>query len=526
MYRSFYGFQIDPFGPLPPPHVLYLTETHREALATLVYGVLERKPFVVILGEVGVGKSTVLKAAMARLADEPIRLVEVSHPLITPDRFTQLLARAVGVADPDRLTYLDIDQVDAAHCARADEVNQIAFMIDEAQLMPHDTLEFIRLVSNMKATQSGLLQFIFVGQPEFWTVLERPEFRHLKQRIAIRCRIAPLSPKEARNYIEFRLQMAGATIAQTMTKGALDDLIRQSGGIPRRINVIADNALLTAYGAGIRPMTAAHVREAVRGVDGLPKPATSWRRRFIFAGSCAAALILGAVIATVIRSSPEPGPESAAAAAGAVPTAPSSTPAPTVPAPLPAPPVPPERASVGLAPPPPTSPATVPLGAAPPLAAEVKPVVPPVPVAVSPPVLPPPPAAVPKAAAPATPWVVPVEQAPPPLPPVDRSNLEKSAAAASPVSPQSGVPSATLAPDSQGTAPVSQKDLPPSPSLMRYKVAYGETTFAIVKRFYGGLNEKTLELFLAANPSIRNSNKIIAGSYILVPSSAPHATEK
>ena len=306
MYRSFYQFRSDPFGVIPPSQPLYLSETHREALATLVYGVLERKPFVAILGEVGVGKSTVLKAALERVGSEPVTVVEARHPLIGPDKVTQMLADAVGVAGSDALTIHDIDAVDRALCANAiaDTGKRVTFVIDEAQLLPPDTLEFIRLVSNMEATSAGFLQFLLIGQTEFREIMDSHEFRHLGQRIAIRCAISPLSDAEARDYIDFRLRIAGAARPETMTAGAVKELLRAAKGIPRRINVIADNALVTGYGRGVRPITAKIMRESVRAVDGGEQRMSRTALAALVTAGMVLSWGLGATLATMLRPPP------------------------------------------------------------------------------------------------------------------------------------------------------------------------------------------------------------------------------
>jgi general secretion pathway protein A len=303
MYRSFYQFRSDPFGVIPPSYPLYLSETHREALATLVYGVLDRKPFVAILGEVGVGKSTVLKAALERVGFEPVTIVEASHPLIGPDKVTQMLADAVGVAGSGALTIQDIDTVDRALCAdaTADPGKRVTFVIDEAQLLPPETLEFIRLVSNMGAIRAGFLQFLLIGQTEFREIIDSHEFRQLGQRIAIRCTISPLSDAEARDYIDFRLRIAGAATPQIMTAGAVQELLRAARGIPRRINVIADNALITGYGQGVRPITAKIMREAVRVVDGGEKRMSRTRIAALVTAVIVLGWGLGATVATTQR---------------------------------------------------------------------------------------------------------------------------------------------------------------------------------------------------------------------------------
>jgi general secretion pathway protein A len=498
MYYSFYQLQSNPFGALPPEHPLFLTEAHKEALATLVYGLIERKPFVAIIGEVGTGKSTVLQAALGRVRSHPIRIVEVSHPLISPDRVTQLLAAAAGIEAADSLTFADIDSVDQAFLRGDGGSSHTALVIDEAQLVPSETLEFIRLVSNMKAAQGGFLQFLFVGQPEFWALLETEQFRHLRQRISLRCSIAPLSETDSRSYLTFRLQLVGATLPQTFTPGAVTALIKAAGGIPRRINSIADNALLIGFGTGTRPVTATIIRDAIRTLDGrdLPTKAVIARPKTVIAAGIAmlAAGALSWFLSEHGTDTPPPPPQAEAASpaqpaadAGAAPKAVSSpmpqqhdAAAQSVPAANPpqvlAGPLPTARAATQ---------ATSPVAAAP--------------------------VAAPSIPQPAGPGANPMPPIVPPAPPPVAASTASSTATASPV--PTADPAATMSPIplASGTRPALQH------GEIRYRVRRGDTVYSILDRYDRTIDDKTLKYFLERNPSITDSNRILEGTDVIVP---------
>lgn len=513
MYLSFFNLTGFPFTARFDINHLFLSETHSEALSAIVYGVLERKPFVVILGEVGLGKTAILKAALARLAAEPIHIVNVSYPLIAPDGITALLAEAAQLDHPEAFTTRDLNTVDDALLAKPGGRDHIVMIIDEAQAMPAETLEFIRLVSNLRAAQAGILQFILVGQPEFWDTLSRYEFRHLRQRIAIRRVMTSLSKADARRYIEFRLQLAGGTVQQTMTPRALKALIAAAAGVPRRINMIADNALLNGYAENLKPITHQMVHEAVKALGGEYKPRRKPRPWGLIAGLAAAAILLVVSFAVALK--------------GGNTTVTTET--------------------AQLAPPQPAAPPP------PPPVAVMKPTAMPAPTAKQPSASAPAPA--PQIAATTAPVAVATMVAKPPTAPPPRAAASPPAriAAASPVvaTPAISAPAETLPADSDLPPPatgatvdepaIATDDTPPAPAetadaalprqalsrvQTKYKVRFGETVYLLVRRFYGKLTERNVQDFLALNPSIKSPGKILEGSYVLVPSSRPVLDEK
>lgn len=549
MYLSFFNLTGFPFSSRFDINHLFLSETHSEALSAIIYGVLERKPFVVILGEVGLGKTAILQAALARLASEPIHIINVSYPLIKPDGITALLADAALLDNAEAYTTRDLNTVDDALLAKPGGRDHIVMIIDEAQAIPSETLEFVRLVSNLRAAQAGILQFILVGQPEFWGTLSRYDFRHLRQRIAIRRVMTSLSKADAQRYIEFRLQLAGSTVKQTMTPRALKELLAAAGGVPRRINMIADNALLNGYAENVKPITHQMVREAVRALGGEYRRPQKRRPWGLIAGLAAACVLLGVAFTVAIKGGNTP-----------------SSPAPAQTAQLPAtmPPAlgpsaaPPTRTAVTPLEQPGPKPLAGPaagsgateddLGLIPGLDAAAPPPRPPDYIAAAPTITPPasspaaskvesvlpaqiaasttkseakpsPPPAAAKAPAPAAQGMT--DDLPPAAYPADQAPKPSKRAAkhlADEMRPPStkGVSVADATLPHKGGADVN----------MRYKVRFGETVYELVRHFYGKLTERNVDSFLKLNPSIKSPGMILEGSYVLVPSSRPVLDEK
>ena len=247
MYNGFFGFDVDPFRVNPDPRFLYFSESHREALATLVYAVKERKGFIVLTGEVGTGKTTVLNALMQKL-DRKVRSAYLCNSALSLEDFFAYLFEELGIepvepfrkaATLHRLNHFLID--------RLRQGQQTLLLVDEAQNLSAELLEEIRLLSNLETPQSKLIQIILVGQPELADKLERPELRQLRQRIELRHTIRPLTGDEAAEYVKERMLIAGHESGDVFGISSLRAVARLSQGIPRVINVICDNALLISF---------------------------------------------------------------------------------------------------------------------------------------------------------------------------------------------------------------------------------------------------------------------------------------
>ena len=264
MYTSFFGLAEKPFAITPDPRYLFLSERHAEALAHLLYGIDDAGGFVQLTGEVGTGKTTIVRSLLAQTpAHADVALI--LNPRVTPEEFLLAICDELHVAfrTPrvrgsikalvDHLNLLLLD----AH-ARG---RRVVLVIDEAQQLSADVLEQVRLLTNLETARAKLLQIILVGQPELRELLARTDLRQLAQRITGRYHLDPLARHESAAYVRHRLRVAGAT-SEVFTDAALAELHRLAQGVPRLLNVIADRALLGAYTREQRRVTPALVRRA------------------------------------------------------------------------------------------------------------------------------------------------------------------------------------------------------------------------------------------------------------------------
>lgn len=264
MYTQFFGLQVKPFNLTPNPQFLYLSKTHREVYAHLLYGVQNRVGFIEVTGEVGTGKTTVLRTFLGELSPEEYRVALIFNPRLTAIELLRCINREFGLQTQaetlsqlvDDLNYFLIEE---NHAGRVP-----VLVIDEAQNLSGDVLEQIRLLSNLETETEKLIQIILAGQPELSQVLNRPELRQLNQRVAVRYHLAPLDPRDCREYICHRLKVAGRPDGELFSPTATRRVHRLTGGVPRLINLLCDRALLIGYADGIGRLTTREVRKAAR----------------------------------------------------------------------------------------------------------------------------------------------------------------------------------------------------------------------------------------------------------------------
>jgi general secretion pathway protein A len=286
MYIRFFGLNEKPFAITPDPRYLYLSERHAEALAHLLYGINESGGFIQLTGEVGTGKTTVVRTLLSRVPHHADVAV-ILNPRVTPVEFLLTICEELGLgiehADRDSVKQM-VDALNRRLLAAHADGRRIIVIVDEAQNLSADVLEQVRLLTNLETPTQKLLQIILIGQPELRELLDRTELRQLAQRITGRYHLEPLSQEETRGYVRHRLRVAGAA-EEIFTPSALTEVHRLSGGIPRVINVTCDRALLGAYTQETHKVTAALVRRAAGEVYG---------RRFVpvWLGWLAAALAL------------------------------------------------------------------------------------------------------------------------------------------------------------------------------------------------------------------------------------------
>ncbi len=344
MYTSFFGLREKPFAITPDPRYLYLSERHAEALAHLLYGINEAGGFIQLTGEIGTGKTTVIRSLLEQLPGHA-DVALILNPRVTPAEFLLTICEELHVHVPESgrgSTKVLMDLLGRHLLDTHARGRRVVLIVDEAQNLGTETLEQVRLLTNLETATTKLLQIILIGQPELRDLLDRPELRQLAQRITGRYHLSPLSQAETAGYVKHRMRVAGAT-AEAFTPTALREVHRLSHGIPRVINVICDRALLGAFTQEDHRVGAALIRQAASEVYGRPIPAP-WLK-WATAGALAAALVfvgLGLWSLFASRAGPSaaaPAPE-AAAATGPLPATPDPSPAPAA---LPEAPVPLEQ---------------------------------------------------------------------------------------------------------------------------------------------------------------------------------------
>jgi general secretion pathway protein A len=264
MYERFYGLNERPFDLSPNPRFLCFTPQHREALAHLEYGLSGRPGLTVILGEAGTGKTTLVRKALQAATASTV--VHLSNPTLTRAEFFEYLAGGFGfssAAGQSKIQFLRELQEALDDESRA----RLALVVDEAQSVPYELLEEIRLLTNAESTTGRSIAVALVGQPELARRLDEARLRQLKQRVVLRCELTPLSLKDTAAYIAGRVKTAGGEAAQIFARDAVVAIHQHSHGIPRVISVICDNALVNGFAADQRPVEAATVAEVSRSLS-------------------------------------------------------------------------------------------------------------------------------------------------------------------------------------------------------------------------------------------------------------------
>ena len=262
MYRAHFGLVRRPFEMTPDPSFLVLGEAHREGLATLVYGVKARKGFVLLTGEVGTGKTTLLHALLSQL-DASTASAFVFNPRLDPLDFFRVLFDEYGIETPCRTKGEYLLALNRFLIQRLERDETTLLIVDEAQNLSTEMLEEIRLLSNLETPRSKLLQIMLVGQPELNDLLGRAQLRQLRQRIVLRHHLRPFDEKETTAYVEERMRLAGYTGKGVFDRGALRELFAATGGVPRLVNIVCDGALLLGYSRGSDGIGRREIREVV-----------------------------------------------------------------------------------------------------------------------------------------------------------------------------------------------------------------------------------------------------------------------
>ena len=267
MYEPYYQLKERAFNLTPDPRFLYFTERHCEALANLVYGIRERKGFLVLSGEVGTGKTTLINALLDTLERANVLSALIFNPLLSVSEFFEYLMNEFNLKAPGRSKSQILVTLNSLLLERYRMGQVTVLIVDEAQNLSSELLEEIRLLTNLETATEKLLQILLVGQPELSLKLNSPNLRQLKQRISLRCSLDPLSMFETKEYINTRLEIAGLPNQQLFADATIAEIFRSSGGIPRLVNTICDNALLTGYACDAKSVGIEIIREVCEDLE-------------------------------------------------------------------------------------------------------------------------------------------------------------------------------------------------------------------------------------------------------------------
>jgi general secretion pathway protein A len=271
MYESFYSLRERPFDLTPNPRFLLLTGKHREALSNLHYGLLSRRALTLLIGDAGTGKTTLVRAAVGEFERQGALIAYLNNPTLTRHEFYEFLAGAFGCDPASAGSKMKLlKELGGMLEQRSANGSLTGLVIDEAQSLPDELLEEVRLLANIETATDKLLPVVLAGQPELADRLNRPSLRQLKQRVALRCLLGSLDARETAEYIAGRIRVAGGNSALVFTRQAVEGVFEHSGGIPRLISVICDNAMISGFAADRRPVSRDIVEDVCRDFD-LPK---------------------------------------------------------------------------------------------------------------------------------------------------------------------------------------------------------------------------------------------------------------
>lgn len=296
MYTNFFRLSRLPFEASPDPGFLFDGPAHREAIASIEYAVATRMGFIMLTGEVGLGKTTVIRAFLNRYDRGRLLPIYVFHPLVTFDELLELISDELGLTlDAAIGSFNRLRAIQRELIRLYGEDRQVVLVIDEAQRLPEDTLENLRLLTNLETDDAKLLQIVLVGQPELEAILAQPQLRQLEQRIMLKARLESLTREDSIRYLRHRLTLAGADDPEdVLSVGALDTIVELADGVPRRMNILANRTLIDAFGGDEKPVTAARVRRVAHaGLQRLPAPAPAKpRQRFWQVGGVVLLLLI------------------------------------------------------------------------------------------------------------------------------------------------------------------------------------------------------------------------------------------
>ena len=280
MYSRFYGFTTEPFQNTPDLDFLFLSTNHKEALACIEYGIRQRKGFIAITGEAGVGKTIILRSYLTKVDAQKQKTIYILNPRVSFDSVLTTILKELSAEPVAGPATQKLNQLHEVLIAEYRNDRTVVLIIDEAQNMPIETLESIRLLLNLETAKEKLIQMVFVGQPELDTLLNRYELRQVRERIALRARIAPLTKTESEDYIDHRLSLVRGEPRAVFSKQALDRIVKSANGIPRRLNILCDAVLIAGFEYRQAIISDRIAKEAIAAFIGLSQPPRRLQPRY------------------------------------------------------------------------------------------------------------------------------------------------------------------------------------------------------------------------------------------------------
>ena len=290
MYRQHFGFTESPFSLTPDTQFYFNNTSHREVLSAILLALKHSEGFIKVVGEVGTGKTLLCRKLLDHL-DGRYQTAYIPNPYLSPDELKWFLAEEIGVTTANKPAYKLLHDINHRLIELAANKRQVVLIVDEAQAMPRETLEALRLLTNLETAKRKLLQVVLLGQPELDDMLDRPDLRQLKQRIVFAEYLQAIKPEHIAHYVQARLKAAGYQGEPLFSRAALNRLAEASAGVPRLINVLCHKALMAAYGEGAHRVEAKHMRRAVKDTPESRGGGRLWR--WLLGGAVAAFLLVG-----------------------------------------------------------------------------------------------------------------------------------------------------------------------------------------------------------------------------------------
>ena len=280
MYSGFYGFTTEPFQNTPDLDFLFLSPNHKEALACIEYGIRQRKGFIAITGEAGVGKTIILRSYLTKVDANKQKTIYILNPRVSFDSLLTTILKELSAEPVAGPVTQKLNQLHEVLIAEYRNDHTVLLIIDEAQNIPIETLESIRMLSNLETAREKLIQVILMGQPELHALLNRYELRQVRERIVLRAKIAPLTKTESEDYIDHRLSVVRREPRAVFSKQALDRIVKSANGIPRRLNILCDAVLIAGFEYRQAIISGRIAKEAIAVFNGLSQPARRLQPRY------------------------------------------------------------------------------------------------------------------------------------------------------------------------------------------------------------------------------------------------------